>query len=65
MSIKTSITNNLRDKLPKQILKEKNYLLNEKLYPGNFLNAIQYILLFLILLKTKVNQFKFDFFKFN
>ena len=54
--LKTSITSTLKNKIRKQIKKEKKYLKSYGFYPGHFINAIQYFFLGLILLKTKLKQ---------
>ena len=53
---KDSITSKLKENLKEQIIKEKNYLYSKGLYPGFFVNAIQYAFLALILFISKFKQ---------
>ena len=58
--VKTSITSTLKNKIKRQVKKEKRYLKSKGFYPGHFINAIQYFFLSLILLKTKFKQLLFN-----
>ncbi len=54
---KNSITSKLRTKLKEQIIKEKNYLSSKGLFPGFFIDKIQFFILAMILLISKLKQF--------
>lgn len=51
-----SITIKIKENLKKLIINEKHYLSSKGLYPGYFINAIQYCLLGCILLHSKLKQ---------
>tara|TARA_S200000501_G_scaffold267959_1_gene251678 strand:+ start:995 stop:1807 length:813 start_codon:yes stop_codon:yes gene_type:complete len=53
---KDSITIKLKENLKKHIINEKHYLSSKGLYPGCIINAIQFCLLGLILLSSKIKQ---------
>ncbi len=51
-----SITVKIKENLKKYIINEKLYLSSKGFYPGFIINAIQYCLLFLILINSKIKQ---------
>ena len=59
-----SITFKLRDKLKKQIFKEKSYLNKKGLLPNKLLQFIQFLLLVIIISLTRFKKFIDDFFIF-
>ena len=53
---KNSVTWKLRSNLKEQIIKERSYLSSKGLYPGFIIDKIQFFILALILLNSKIKQ---------